>query len=77
MFYTCVYSGYSLEKQNPKTGKWEKVPGRIPADATSFTVPKLKEGEAYKFRVKAENSLGESEPLETDEPTLIKNPYSE
>ena len=70
------FSGYTIEKMNPKTGKWEKVPGKIPADATEFVVPKLQEGEEYKFRVKAENAEGASEPLETESATGIKNPFS-
>jgi len=35
----------------------------------------LNEGKEYQFRVKAVNAEGESEPLETDFPTLAKNPY--
>jgi hypothetical protein len=35
----------------------------------------LNEGKEYQFRVKAVNAEGESEPLETDVPTLAKNPY--
>jgi hypothetical protein len=35
----------------------------------------LNEGKEYQFRVKAVNAEGESEPLETDIPTLAKNPY--
>ncbi len=62
---------------NPKTGKWEKVSSFIPKDATSFVVPKLKEGEDYKFRVMAENDHGLSEPLVTDTATRAKNPYGE
>jgi hypothetical protein len=37
----------------------------------------LNEGKEYQFRVKAVNAEGESEPLETDIPTLAKNPYCE
>ena len=44
-----------MEKMNPKDGVWEKVSGFVPKNATEFVVPKLKEGEDYKFRVKAEN----------------------
>ena len=35
----------------------------------------LQEGKKYKFRVKAVNKEGESEPLENDELILAKNPY--
>ena len=70
-------SGYTIEKQNTKTGDWEKVTSFVPSDATEAVVPKLKEGESYKFRVLAENSQGLSEPLETERATKAKNPYGE
>lgn len=38
-------------------------------------VPGLIEGKDYMFRVRAVNSEGESEPLETDTSTKAKNPY--
>lgn len=50
------FSGYTVEKMNPKDGTWEKVTGFAPKDATEYEVPKLKEGEEYKFRVRAENA---------------------
>jgi len=62
---------------NPKTGKWEKAGANLPPDVTEFKVPKLKEGEEYKFRVKAENDLGQSEPLESEDATKVKNPFGE
>lgn len=37
----------------------------------------LYEGKEYQFRVKAVNSEGESEPLETSHAIIAKNPYSE
>ena len=42
---------------------------------TGCTIPKLKEGHEYDFRVIAENQNGEGEPLETSEATLAKNPF--
>ena len=44
---------------------------------TEFKVPKLKEGEDYKFRVRAENDQGVSEPLESEKSVRIKNPFGE
>ena len=58
-----------------KHGGWEKVSSFVPKDAKQFMVPKLKEGERYKFRLTAENKNGSSEPLETEAATLAKNPY--
>ena len=63
------------EKLNTKKGVWEKVPGTIPKDAEEAVVPKLKEGEDYKFKVMAENENGTSEPLETERPVKAKNPF--
>ena len=37
----------------------------------------LQEGKKYKFRVKAVNPEGESEPLEADKAIIAKNPYGE
>ena len=40
-----------------------------------FQVDGLTPNKKYKFRVKAVNKEGESEPLENDEPILARNPY--
>jgi len=42
-----------------------------------MTVEGLTPGKKYKFRVKAVNKEGESEPLESTEPVEAKNPYRE
>ena len=42
-----------------------------------FTVPKLKEGRSYMFRVIAESIHGDSEALETDMPTKAESPFCE
>lgn len=64
---------YVIERMDVDTGRW------VPC-ATSKTpeaeVTGLNEGKDYLFRVKAVNSEGESEPLETAIPTTAKNPYS-
>lgn len=44
-------------------------------DKSSFTIDGLTPKKKYKFRVKAVNKEGESEPLETEEPILARNPY--
>jgi predicted phage tail protein len=51
--------------------------GEADADATELTVEGLTPGKKYKFRVKAVNKEGESEPLESDEVVEAKNPYRE
>jgi len=47
----------------------------ISPETTEFKVPKLKEGENYKFRVRAENDQGVGEPLETESAIKIRNPF--
>lgn len=63
---------YVVERMDTETGRWVPVcTTRIPeADVTG-----LNEGKDYKFRVKAVNAEGESEPLETEETIKAKNPY--
>ena len=60
---------------NASTGKWEPISHPVPANVTEFRVPKLKEGEEYNFRVRAENELGTGEPLDSDHATKVKNPF--
>lgn len=67
-------TGYVLEKMDLDTGRWVPA-GEVGPDQTSFKIEGLTPKKKYKFRVKAVNKEGESEPLETDEPILAKNPY--
>ncbi|KAF0299363.1 Twitchin [Amphibalanus amphitrite] len=63
---------YEIEKLDPFTGQW------VPCGKSSTPeaeVTGLQEGKKYKFRVKAVNKEGESEPLENEELILAKNPY--
>ncbi|CAJ0587388.1 unnamed protein product, partial [Mesorhabditis spiculigera] len=63
---------YEVEKMNPKDGLW--VPCGRTAD-TQFHVDTLNKGDHYKFRVKAVNSEGASDPLENENEIVAKNPY--
>ena len=65
-------SGYVIEKCREGSDVWDKCPG-------VFTQPKgviknLDEGKAYKFRVKAQNTYGLGEPLETEKAVVVKPP---
>ncbi|OTF76669.1 hypothetical protein BLA29_001005, partial [Euroglyphus maynei] len=63
---------YVVEKQDQATGKWLPV---CQTTIPEVNVSNLEPGHEYKFRVKAVNAEGESEPLVTLQPTLAKNPY--
>lgn len=63
---------YEVEKLDPNTGQWVPV-GRT--KDTQFKVEGLTKGNAYKFRVRAVNNEGASDPLETDQAIVAKNPY--
>lgn len=65
---------YDIEKLDPATGQW--VPCGRSKD-TKAQVDNLQKGKAYKFRVKAVNAEGPSDPLETDLSVVAKNPFGE
>ncbi len=63
---------YQVEKLDTATGRW--VPVTKVKDCKAH-VDGLKKGQTYMFRVKAVNREGESDALQTDLPTVAKNPY--
>lgn len=67
-------TGYTLEKMDTDTGRWIPA-GEVGPNEDTFTFQGLTPQKKYKLRVKAVNKEGESEPLETDEAILCKNPY--
>lgn len=72
----CELTGYALERMDEETGRWIPA-GEVGPDETSFNFKGLTPNKKYKFRVKALNKEGESEPLETFDYILAKNPYDE
>jgi len=68
-------TGYVVEKRDKKTGEWVRCSD--PIRGNEVTLTKLKDGHEYEFRVMAENANGLSEPLVTDRPVLVKNPFNE
>lgn len=67
-------SGYAVERMDTETGRWVPV---CTTKTPEADVSGLNEGKDYLFRVKAINSEGESEPLETEVPITAKNPFCE
>lgn len=68
-------TGYVLEKMDVDTGRWIPAGEVGPNEPFEFKFSGLTPKKKYKFRVKAANKEGESEPLETDEAIMAKNPY--
>ncbi|KAG8239130.1 hypothetical protein J437_LFUL018920 [Ladona fulva] len=66
-----------LKWQKPEDNGGSEITGYVGPDKDTFTVDGLTPKKKYKFRVKAVNKEGESEPLETDDAILAKNPYGE
>lgn len=65
---------YLVEKFDPDTGIWLPV-GKTDGAAPEMEVDGLIPGHEYKFRVKAINKEGESEPLETFGSIIARDPY--
>lgn len=65
-------SHYIVEKQDLINGRWTSC--GEPTD-TSFEVNDLTPGHEYKFRVRAVNKYGESDPLEAPKSILAKDPF--
>lgn len=74
---------YEIEKMDVETGKWVRV-GKVPADVPGspgfgsnpeMVITGLNPNSEYKFRVKAVNDEGDSEPLTTTKSIIAKNPY--
>ena len=68
------FRNYVVEKRDKKSGEWVRCNDAV--NGTTVTIPKLKEGHEYEFRVMAENINGLSEPLLTEKAILVKNPFS-
>ncbi|KAH9498302.1 hypothetical protein Btru_006487 [Bulinus truncatus] len=66
-------TGYAIEYRESWKTSWSPVKVVAP-DITSYCVQSLKEGQEYVFRVMAENSVGRSQPLESDA-VKPKHPY--
>jgi Fibronectin type III domain. len=65
-----------LQHLNTSTNPSESL-FQTAGDKDTFKVENLTPKKKYKIRVKAVNKEGESEPLETEEAIVAKNPYGE
>lgn len=64
--------GYVVEMKS-KDGDWTEVTP-VPVKESSCTVPGLKEGEEYQFRVKAVNEAGPGTPSTATGPVVAEKP---
>lgn len=67
----CRIKGYILQKRGKSESDWSDV-NSIPITSLVHTVPNLKEGSEYQFRVIAVNDIGNSEPSKPSQNILIE-----
>lgn len=67
-------TGYYVEHRDLRRAQYVRSE-RLSPDALKYDLTRLTKGSKYTVRVYAENRLGQSEPTETVEPFLAKNPF--
>jgi len=65
---------YIIEKLDEALGRWVPA-GETDGPVTDFEVTDLIPGHKYKFRVKAVNKQGKSDPLTANQSIEAKNPF--
>lgn len=66
-------TGYLVEMKESLGTRWIRATRRHIHD-TNITIPNLSTGKQYKFRVIAENDIGQSEAGPASSPVLVKAP---
>lgn len=66
---------YIIDKRESWKSSWGFY-SRVKADTTTTCVKQLREGQEYFFRVYAENIIGYSTAIETDQGVIPKSPHS-
>ena len=67
---------YVVERREPSKRAWTAA-GQSPADRLELTVEGLVEGQAYTFRVAAENSCGVGEFAEMQKPVSPRSQFGQ
>ena len=62
---------YLIEKKDGTTGKWTEAL-KVPSDQLTATVPGLRPGEEYQFRITARNKGGLGEPSDPTDTVIAK-----
>ena len=67
---------YLIEQMDASSGRgqWKEV-GDVLAGSHSYKVQHLEEKNKYKFRIRALNKIGKSEPADLQETVLAKDPW--
>lgn len=65
-------AGYCVDVRQEDASLWENLTSF--ASGSAYVAKELKKGAHYRFRVRAENKFGRSEPAET-EVVIAKDPY--
>lgn len=65
-------TGYNIEACKVGSDRWSTV-ATTKASVSQFTIPSLMEKDQYLFRVRATNSRGASEPMDTVTPVTIQD----
>ncbi|XP_054276640.1 titin-like [Macrosteles quadrilineatus] len=65
--------GYKIAIRDVKKTMWMEV-GQVSAEVQKLTIKDLQENHEYLVRIFARNEVGLSDPLESDEPFLVKKP---
>ena len=71
--FHLLFTGYVIERTEEGGSDWQALPDVV--RGTSHAVKGLKKDKKYRFRVRAENIHGISNPIESDKAILAKNPY--
>lgn len=70
----CDITAYIVERRDAKRAIWTKLT-TLDGVTLDYQATSLVEGNAYHFRVIAENEVGQSEPLETSTPVVPKSQF--
>lgn len=66
----CPLLGYNIAIRDTRKTMWMEV-GRVSATTQKFNIRDLQEDHHYLIRIYARNEVGQSEPLESDEPFKV------
>lgn len=68
-------SRYVIERREPSKRTWISAGATTSGDQLEFTIDNLSVGQAYAFRVAAENTCGVGEFAETQQPVIPKSQF--